>query len=155
MKRHAGFSLIELMIVVALIGILVGLAAPFTSTWTDSAQVREAEGLLNQGIGRAKAIALRNRFGMIDSQASALLCLSQDNLLSLHEAASAGSEASCASPQTWSAQLPRRVALQNDGADFDCLALDARALPLGKNGCSTSQSFALSAGKEHVDLKLH
>lgn len=152
MKRAGGFTLVELMVTVALLALLTMLAGPLTAAWSNSAQVRDAEGLLNQGLGRAKANALRNRYGMIDSQPSALLCLSQGGQLSLHEAASATSPASCTSPQLWSAQLPQRVSVQSSGAAFSCLAFDTRGLPTSVSGCSTSQTFALSAGSEHVTV---
>ncbi|CAD5108228.1 pilus assembly FimT family protein [Zestomonas carbonaria] len=155
MKRHAGFSLVELMIVVTLLGVLLMVAAPFTAAWSDSAQVRDAEGLLNQGIGRAKAAALRNRHGMIDDQPSALLCLDGDKMLSLHEAAGTGSPASCDAPRQWSAQLPQRVAVQSGGSDFACLGFDARAMPIDLGGCADNQTLALSAGSEHVSVTFH
>ncbi|MBM7062773.1 prepilin-type N-terminal cleavage/methylation domain-containing protein [Pseudomonas sp. UL073] len=152
MKRAGGFSLVELMITVALLGVLVMIAGPFTAAWSNSAQLRDAEGHLNQGLGRAKAHALRNRYGMIDSQPAALLCLGQDRRLSLHEAASASTPASCSSPQIWSAQMPERVSVQSNGTAFACLAFDAKGRPAALSGCSTSQTFALTAGSDNVSV---
>ncbi|UVE17290.1 prepilin-type N-terminal cleavage/methylation domain-containing protein [Pseudomonas sp. LS44] len=155
MKRQAGFSLIELMITIALIGLLAMLAGPFTISWSNSAQVRDAEGVLSQGIARAKAHALRNRYGVIDAQPVAALCLDPNRRLSLHEAASADSPASCSSAQIWSAQLPAQVSVQTAGATFSCLAFDSKAMVLASGGCSTNQSFALAAGSEHVTFTLN
>jgi type IV fimbrial biogenesis protein FimT len=67
---HSGFSLIELAIVIALIGILASLALPAFSTFIASGRVRTAaEGMLN-GLQIARAEAVR-RNTTIDLQIGA------------------------------------------------------------------------------------
>ncbi|MFC3606586.1 pilus assembly FimT family protein [Stutzerimonas tarimensis] len=55
-----GFSLIELMIAIALIGILAVAASPFTVEWSNSAQRQTAKNDLVLAYGQAKAAAIRN-----------------------------------------------------------------------------------------------
>ncbi|SDW62008.1 prepilin-type N-terminal cleavage/methylation domain-containing protein [Pseudomonas kuykendallii] len=158
MRRQArGFSLIELMISVALLAFLVLIAGPFTSAWSNGAKVRDAEGVLNQGIGRAKAAALRNRYGIVDGKPAATLCLSDSNLLSLHEANDKDTPATCLTHSPWQAQLPASVSvtLTADASTLSCLSFDNHAAPASASvpsGCSSSTALTLAAGGENVAL---
>lgn len=157
MKRAvAGFSLIELMTTIALLAILAMIAGPFTSAWSDRAKLHDAEGILNQGIGRAKAAALRNRYGIVDGEPAATLCLSSDNLLSLHEATDKITPASCDTPTIWQTRVPASVSitLTSDASALACLSFDGRAafatVDVGSD-CASSTALTLATGGEHVE----
>lgn len=55
----AGFTILELMIALALMGVLMVLAAPSFTTWTRNAQVRTVAETLQNGLRAAQAEATR------------------------------------------------------------------------------------------------
>jgi type IV fimbrial biogenesis protein FimT len=61
-KRQSGFSLIELMVGVVILGVLATIAAPNFQTWTQNSKIRNAtESIMNgMQLARAQAVA-RNR----------------------------------------------------------------------------------------------
>lgn len=58
-RRNAGFTLIELMVTVTLLGLLAALAMPSMNTWIRNSQVRAASDALQNGLRLAQAEALR------------------------------------------------------------------------------------------------
>ncbi|TBV09059.1 prepilin-type N-terminal cleavage/methylation domain-containing protein [Phytopseudomonas dryadis] len=159
MVNSRGFSLVELLVTLALLAFLLMLAVPFTNTWSDSARLRDAENLLHQGIGRAKALALRNHHGMTGTRTAASLCLDgQSQRLNLYQASSAAQQADCSgaygSP-VWSAQLPKAATVKSGANDFACLALDSRGLPTANGGCSTGNAYTLSIGSDDVTITIN
>lgn len=144
--RAKGFTLIELMITIAIFGILLAIGAPFTKAWSDSAKQREAAGVLKQGISRAKATALRNPEGARDETAAAALCRSGQTL-KLFKMATSVDCSSSATP-LWTAQLPNSIGVTASGADVACVAFNSRGLPVvGGSACTTS-SIDVTAGSE-------
>jgi prepilin-type N-terminal cleavage/methylation domain-containing protein len=77
--QHRGFSLIELMITVMILGLLMLVGVPFTAGWIHSAQVNEVRALVVQGYGQAKAAAVRNPLGQQGTEPSASLKLVTDD----------------------------------------------------------------------------
>lgn len=73
--RQAGLTLIELMIVLAIIGLLALVATPFTSSWGVSTDLHAAAGQLNQAHAHARAVALRNEAGVVGDAAAARIVL--------------------------------------------------------------------------------
>jgi type IV fimbrial biogenesis protein FimT len=57
--RQRGFTLVELVVTIALLGVLLGLAAPAFTTWTRNAQVRTVSDALQNGARLAQTEALR------------------------------------------------------------------------------------------------
>ncbi len=58
-RRARGFTLVELMVTIALMAILLALAAPSFSTWIRNSQVRTVSDSLQGGIRLAQAEAIR------------------------------------------------------------------------------------------------
>ena len=148
--KHRGFSIIELMIVILIMGLALMKGVPLTVDWVNSARVTEAESALVEAVGLAKAKALRNSRGVIDGSAVTAVCYG-NAMVNVVEAAAAGSPAQCSggSTQLWKKSLSGSVDITVGGAAFVCLCVDAKAqlsVLGGCNACSTSTTFALSAG---------
>ena len=57
--RQRGFTLVELVVTIALLAVLLGLAAPSFTTWTRNTQVRTVSDALQNGARLAQTEALR------------------------------------------------------------------------------------------------
>lgn len=57
--RRGGFTLVELVVTIALLAVLLGLAAPSFTTWTRNSQVRTVSDALQNGARLAQTEALR------------------------------------------------------------------------------------------------
>jgi len=72
--RSAGFSLIELMVVVTIMGILLAIGIPSYRTWIENGKVRSYAESLQDGLRYARAEAVRRntsvRFQLTDSLTS-------------------------------------------------------------------------------------
>jgi len=75
LNRQSGMSLIELMIGIAVLGILLALGAPTFSRWTQSSQIRNAAEAIHNGLMLARAEAVRRnttvRFQFVTTTTSA------------------------------------------------------------------------------------
>lgn len=154
MAKTRGFTLIELMIVVLIIGLMLLVAAPFTRAWTDSAKLTEAKGILTQAIGVAKASALRNPAGLQMTSAAAVVCINSDNKIEVLQSSTA-TTASCPSTGTliWQADLPVEVAVVGElvsgtKTNIDCLSLNNRAFNLSVGGsCVLTSELSIKIPK--------
>lgn len=157
MRKHSrGFTLIELMITLAIFSFLVTMGLQLTKSWTDSAKQQEAASLLKQGISRAKATALRNPDAAQNDAPAAALCRSGQSL-KLFSAAGKTS-INCASDKNiilWQANLPGSTALQNGGSDITCIAFNSRGMPVNGNSSCTTSTINVTAGSEgSVDVEI-
>ncbi|HEX8592781.1 MAG TPA: prepilin-type N-terminal cleavage/methylation domain-containing protein [Pseudomonas sp.] len=148
--RAGGFTLIEMMITIAIFGILLFIGVPLTKAWSDSANQRDAAGLLKQGISRAKATALRNPGAALDNAPAAVLCRSGQTL-KLFSLANAQS-INCASTSNilWTAQMPASTSALAAGAEIACVAFSSSGLAVvGGNACTTT-SIDVIVGSENA-----
>lgn len=154
MSSRRGFTLIELMITIAVFALLLAIGAPMTKAWSDSAYQREAAGLLQQGLSRARASALRNEGGVLNPAAAAVLCRSGPTLTLLQ--LDKGQSIDCTSTlgKLWSATLPASATVQSAGSDMACVAFDNRGLPISGTACATSTLQVLAGNESALDVQL-
>ncbi|RYZ95266.1 MAG: type II secretion system protein, partial [Moraxellaceae bacterium] len=78
MNRKLGFSLIELLVVLAVVAFLAFVTVPLATGWIRNAQLEKDFAGLQRALGTAKALAMRNSTGAASSEPVAVLCRSGD-----------------------------------------------------------------------------
>ncbi|MCE7031174.1 prepilin-type N-terminal cleavage/methylation domain-containing protein [Lysobacter sp. GX 14042] len=146
-----GFTLVELMVTVAVMAILAALALPAAATWASGARQAEARGALVESLGRARALAIRNPDGRAAGQAVAMVRLRGDTLQVVR----------VANGQVgWQADLHPGVRLADDGGvAFNCVAFDSRGLrpePASAPDCTWAPRVQVQVGgrRAPVDVEL-
>jgi prepilin-type N-terminal cleavage/methylation domain-containing protein len=144
---NKGLSLIELMLVIALLAILAVIAAPFALGWSYGASTLDAKGKLVFGYSKAKAVALRNPTNALHGVASAGLAVLTDGMTTTVLVCS-GSSSACTPTSgslQWSATYPGAITTTVGGTTVASavtahLDIDSRGIPL------SATTFTLSRG---------
>ena len=154
-----GFSLIELMVTLAILAMLLLMAAPLAADWVHGARTLQARGTLVQGFENAKALALRNPCADPNATgtpaAAALEAKIEGTTVTLNVLALPQGVSGCAlldarpNPQ-WTARLPDGVGLTLNGTLLTTgtpltVNLDNRGLP------AASTPFILRRGGHQND----
>lgn len=148
-----GFTLIEVLIVIAIVALIVLVAVPLSGSWIRDANMLDAEGQLTQAVGRAKAAALRNKMAATGSNPVSAICLTAGNLLTVREGTAANVAPSCAATpagdQLWQTQINEHVSVKRDATNaLTCLCFDSKGIVTTAgscNSCATNASFLLTA----------
>lgn len=149
--RHAvrGFTLIELMVGLALSAMLALLAVPFTMSWMASARQIQVRGDLADAVGRAKALALRNAAERTPGEAVARVRV-VDGSIEVWDVADA--------VRVWSAAVPSdvRLRLADRTTDYACTSFNSRGWPIDDGTCrQIDPRLALMVeGQETLDVEL-
>ena len=157
-----GFTLIELMVTLAILAMLLLMAAPLAADWVHGARTLQARGTLVQGFENAKALALRNPCADPNATgtpaAAALEAKIEGTTVTLNVLALPQGVSGCAllgarpNPQ-WTARLPDGVGLTLNGTLLTTsstpltVQLDNRGLPVS----AASIPFTLRRGGHQND----
>jgi|GEM_PF-811935 len=159
--KQSGFTLIEVMIVIAIVALIALVAAPLSGSWVRDADLLNAESQLTEAVARAKALSLRNSRAATGESPAAVVCRSSTNLLTVMEGSTATAP-SCTptGTQVWRAQMKTNVSVQVDSKDLSCLCFNNKgaittATPC-TTSCATSTTFSLNAnGGEPLDVAIY
>lgn len=167
--RRDGFTLVELVIVIALVTMLLLLAMPFARSWVNSNRQIQARSQLWEGVAQARALAMRNPRGLPVTRPVAILRFGTD---------SSGGKLTVTTGNdilVWSADLPAGVIMKEVGAfqlpdasaldngsfpEFHCMAFNSHGqrlvkAPTCRNDAKMSQRIAIgyaSLSPLHVQI---
>lgn len=157
--RPSGFSIIELMVVLALLAVTLAKGIPFTVEWINSSRVATASSVMVEAVGLAKAQALRNPVGMINAGAISAVCL-DNGQVQVVAAANENSPAGCAnsSKMLWAQNISPNLNILAEDNSFECLCFDSKArfnTTASCDGCSRSSAFTLSLGGSSDSVEIY
>lgn len=143
MRHNRGFTLIEVLIVIAILAAVILLAAPLTGSWTADASIQESEGQLKEAIGRAKSIAQRNQMMAVGETPVAAICISDTKALTVRKGGE-NTPPSCAvnpaGTQVWQAQISQKVAVKNGVNTVSCICFNNKGLISTAGNCAACTS---------------
>ncbi|MFC4728240.1 prepilin-type N-terminal cleavage/methylation domain-containing protein [Coralloluteibacterium thermophilus] len=160
-RPQRGFTLIELVVTLLIVALLALAALPFARAWTDGNRQLQMRSQLMEGIGHARALALRNPHGLTTDAAGApveaarLAYDAGTHGLRVVQRRADGTWPTGAEPPAWqSPPLAGDVSLRlaGHGGAFRCVAFDTRGRPLGSGECALPPGVrALAVGVGNLD----
>ncbi len=162
MKHEQGFTLVEIVITIALVSFIALMAMPLAGTMSQRAEVDNTQGLLRIAVAGAKTAALRNEIGAVAGENVAAVCISDSNLLSL-EIGAVGTPPICDDPDglvVWSAQLSNNSSIKtNESGSFvaaSCMCFSNKGLlsgdACGAGACVSNTVFQLSVNDHSTEI---
>lgn len=146
MNRASGFSLIEMMVVVAILGILAVAGTALTVNWVKQAEITKTVSSLANAISLAKSTSMRNERGFTDNSAASQICLNSNNILSVHKPTSSAS-ASCTSTSIYSFQIPANVQIKDvSSTTLNCIAFGHLGDQQNTSPCTADKVLTITNG---------
>ena len=154
-RARAGFTLIELVVTLAIIAILAAAGLPFAKSWMDGTRKLQAASNLIEAVGQARAIAMRNPH----AQSGAALPLAAVVYDNANQLLSVMSSDGTTWSTVWSGHTASRgssikIQLQVIGTagqvDLGCVAFNSRGIQVPASGVAgkTCQN-PLGSGKQY------
>ncbi|MFY9179291.1 MAG: prepilin-type N-terminal cleavage/methylation domain-containing protein [Venatoribacter sp.] len=156
MQKSKGFTILELIIVIAIIGSLIVASSSLTNSWIDGVQIRNAASAFQSSVLKAKTTALRNANSRGIGDTAAGVCI-DDNVITV---VAFPSTSSCTATDR---VLIKRTAIsngveikENDDTAVSCLFFTSSGLLVATTGCVSdiSQDFVVEKNNESTTVTL-
>lgn len=145
MRHMSGFTLIEIMVTIAILAILAVAGAAFTRDWVRQAELTKTVSSLDNAINLAKSAAIKNESGFTDNSAVTQVCLN-NQVLSVHKSSSS-TAANCNSTSNYNFDLPSSVQIKDtSGANVQCIAFGHLGGQLSTSPCTSDQVITITNG---------
>lgn len=150
-QKELGFTLLELMTVIALISLIMAIVVPLGRGWVDSTHVNSAVSSLKHATMLAKSSALRNSDNHPMGTVAVSVCFDKDSS-TLQVVKSNDCDLGGQLLQDY--PIATGVSIKaSDGIDFSCLAYDSAGILLALPGCSTNtQGFNIAKNDDEVTI---
>lgn len=146
-SNQGGFTLIELMITIAVLSILLLIGSALTSAWVDRSQVNNSVSALKNAVFQAKSAALRNTNDQPTNYPAVSVCFDREtNTINVVRAAAYTPNACLASIDNTPSQnyilqsypIASGIALKTNAIDFECLAFNSSGVLILATGITTT-----------------
>jgi len=145
MKRR-GFTLVELMITIAVLMLVTVFVAPMTGGWSASARRLTVQGSLIEAFGHARGAAIRNAAAESGNTPVATVCLNNSVLTVIK-----GSASGCgttAAEKIWQSKVSSGVQITQNDSPYQCTCFDNKAqlTTATCTSCGTDFTFTIATG---------
>ena len=158
-RLQKGFTFVELMIVVVIVGILAGVTVPLGALWISQARISGVEGEIAVAVGKAKGSAIRNQFGVVANNPVTTICIDQDGLLTVLESTAANLPScdTATGNEVWRAELSSKVELSVAGNALACLCFNSIGVltDTGCASCELNNRLTLTSGSRSETVFLN
>lgn len=157
-RSQRGFTLVELMVTIAILGILLMVGLPLTRAWIDRTRADSAAASLKTAIFDARVIALRNPNNQLASDVATRACIdsttNQINVILLDLNSTASCNDTTGYQVIKSLPFAEGVTFKQGTTSISCVAFNSNGLLNTTSCAATLNTFTVGKNSETADVNI-